>query len=417
MSKPLSEQYRPETFQDLIGNKTAVKHIRRWTDKWKEGTEGKPQLLAGDAGVGKTTTCLVAAKSMGWPLVHINASNARRTDDIKETAEDMQTRPADAPRQVILLDEIDSLPSSVNLQPLYDALSEKTNPIMATANEKWKVPDGIKNRCKVHNFKLNNRYKDDKKARIRSIAEQEGINLSNREVGTLATRNDFRAILQDLQAYGDSEMEVDFDNRELDSGMFSAVDGVIQGQPWKVGRDVSPPDLVDWLYENVSDQYRGIEAAVAYNALAYADQNLARTHQNDYYYWKFAGGLAEMVGEVRLTEPYDGYIHKQYPLKRRNYPPNAESDTAEARLYRSLSEYEDGRFVFGGGYRRFRHTILPLLQDLSDEEKYELAMEHRLEENEVKPLGIEWTDFDEWRETESPETGTWEPDTKSLLDY
>ena len=51
---PWVEKYRPETFEDFIGNSKLVKEIEDWLLSWNTQKK-KVVLIAGPAGVGKTS--------------------------------------------------------------------------------------------------------------------------------------------------------------------------------------------------------------------------------------------------------------------------------------------------------------------------------------------------------------------------
>jgi len=46
--KPLVEKFRPQKFEDLQGNNSAIKSIRTWAEHWERGDQ--PQLLSGPPG-------------------------------------------------------------------------------------------------------------------------------------------------------------------------------------------------------------------------------------------------------------------------------------------------------------------------------------------------------------------------------
>jgi len=405
------EKYRPEKWEDIQGHNSSLDHIQNWIENFEAGD--RPQLLVGDAGNGKTSTAQVASKETGYPIYEINLSDTRRSEDIQKLVTRLRTKPTQSEYQIILLDEVDSMSDVVNLEPLYDVLRNPNNPIFLTANDEYEVPGSIQGPVKTHKFSLGKRSK---KSKIRDIVEEEDINISKQQIGKLASRNGLRDAIQDLQTFTQSRSgDVGWDDREEEMSEFDAVENLMTGTKW-VGMNVKPPDLIGYLNENVASEFRLLESFTAYEAISKADVQEGRAGQTqDYSYWKYAGELAEQVANLRLTEPYGGYVERRFPEQWRHKTPKPDDGTPEAALYRDLSNYGEGRFGLGGGYIEFRNTVLPVLERLDRETKFELCLNEDIEEDAIEALGLQWSEYEDWREQESAETGEWTPDQKRLF--
>jgi len=391
MSDPLVEKYRPETYDEIQGNNTAIKRLRQWANKWERGEQGEPQMMSGPPGVGKTTTAQVMAKEMGWPIEEINASDARRTDEMAEIAERMKLRPIDADYQLVLLDEADSIPGSTNLGPLKEVLEDPPNPILVVCNEQWNVPNAIDNACENHDFKLS---KSSIAAKLRDIVKAEDLDLGSAKIGKLAKRDNLRDAIQDLQSFGDSG-NIGEDGRTSGDSPFEILDDLrtgkgIDGQP-----DETPEDLQRWLRDGLRGQYNGWEAQVVYDLLARADKWLERARTEDYRYWKFASLLQEQIAEVRLTEPYGGYVRYGTPNYTRPQSPHSDSNNTAA-LFRELTHMEDGRFGLSCDFHEFKEIYLEHFTDLPIEERRQLAVEHDLSDSAKKALDLDPDAHEDW---------------------
>jgi len=393
--KPLVEKFRPQKFEDLQGNNSAIKSIRTWAEHWERGDQ--PQLLSGPPGVGKTSTAQVVANEMGWPITEINASDARRSDEIADIVNDMKLTPIDAEHQLVLLDEVDSLSGRTNLTPLYEVLDDPPNPVMMVCNEPWDVRSGIKSRSKEHEFSLG---RSSRQAKLRKIAKEEDLDIGAAKIGELSERENLRDAITDLQMMVAAGGEILEDGRTYEDSPFSALDDIRMGRGVDGLMAETPPDMLMWMDSGLRDRYRGVEAQVVWDLLARSDKWCARAGpNNDFRYWKYAGQLQQEIAEVRLTDPYGGYVNYGGPT--RVYPPNAQSDNAESTLYREL-QGEDGRFGMSCEFNEFRQIYLPMLLDLDVEERYQLAVEYDLSDKAQKALDIDPDDQEDWA-TESGE--------------
>lgn len=398
------EKYRPEAWSDVQGNNSSIKKIKNWARNWRPGD--KPIILVGPAGTGKTTSAYVLSKEMGWDLQQINTSSARTSDDIKSLARNMQGSTIDGSYQLILLDEVDSWHHSSNKRPLTKVLSDPRNPIIMTANDGYSIPNSIKNRAKNFGkynwlkFKLS---KSSRRAKLNDIAKSEELDLSDAHLDKLAERDDLRSSINDLQLYKDSDNAPGNDKREMEMSEWQAIDNIIRGKK-DIGHNITPSDFIHWLDENIPERYSGLETAMAYKAMAESDKflGIAQSTQ-DYHYWKYAGELQEQVANVRLTEPFDGYINKNFPQWFRQSSNHVKDGSSTASLFNKLKDTKEGRFKFGGNYQYFRNVLLPIIRDLDDETKYQMILENRLDTGEMQELGITEAQYDDWRETTGEE--------------
>lgn len=420
MSQSLTEKYRPKTFEEIQGNNSAVNSIKQWIENFEPGDS--PILLAGDRGTGKTTTAQVCSLHTGYPIVEINASSARTKDDIQNIVSEIVTGSLSSEYKVILLDEVDSMSASTNHKPLRDALAEPQNPVILTCNKHWEVPDGIKNQCTKHDYKLQKRSI---KAKLREICEEEGFSLTKREIGKLATRGDLRSAINDLQRFGDGG-DIPWNERDMEIGGFEATRNIIEEKQYT--GDVSPDDLILWLDENMSERLDGLEEAMVYDALSRADMWEGRIHETDNYHWRvYSAQLGEHVANLRLSEPYDGYIRISFPTWFRSKADTFSSNNNTVKLYKKMKRMDTGLYEFSGDYIYFREVLLPFMEELDEEEKYKVVYNYSLESEEAGEMGVDYGDYEDWKESgleeseKSAEPGEEEEESqnsgKGVLDF
>lgn len=396
-----TRKYRPESLDDVQGNNTDLEHIKNWAKSWTEGD--KPILLYGPPGVGKTATVQALANDMDWQLAEVNASSARTTDDVRRVASQITGKAIDGSRILVFLDEVDSFPPSVSFDPLIEVLKDPPTPVILVGNEEWKIPGKIKRYCDDYEFSLGKRSI---KSKLRKIAEAEDVPISGQDLGKLATRGNLRAAINDLQTYAETG-QMGWDDRQLSVDNFDAVDNILKGK--RFTGDMTPPDLVVWLDENLTSDFRLVEAAMAYESLARADKWLGRTNRTqNYHWWRYAGDLADWTAELRLSEPYGGWIDKSYPEWWRHSTPKPTDEDPVAELYRALSGWEDNSYGFSGNYIYFREVILPFLTELPKAVRLRLALNEGLSKGDsaLEALDISDSEYDNWmaEEVEEPQT-------------
>lgn len=411
--QPWVDEYRPEKLSDVQGNNQDLDEIANWADDWSPGDD--PLLLVGPPGVGKTSTAEAVANRLDLQTVEVNASSARTTDDLKEIAAQIRSVGADGHR-LILIDEVDSWHHAADKQVLYDSLDAPGNPAVMTANDDYEVAGGLKSRARDFEFSLGVRSR---KAKLREIAESEGVSLTDNDLSALADRSDLRSAINDLQAMAGTDTTPGSDTRTWETSEWDMLDAVLSGTP-DIG-DISPPDALMWLDECVSREYRGLEMAMAYESLAMADVQLGRAQDLGYGYWKHARALVEEVARIRQTEPYYddgvGYQSKGFPEWFRHSAPRYDGDTAEARLYRALKKPDEAGFEFEGDFPMFLRTHLPILEGLGDEAKYRLIQRYRLDPQTYEALDVTESEYQDWLEVEAPEAGEWEPKAQDATEW
>ncbi|MEE8438608.1 MAG: DNA polymerase III subunit gamma/tau, partial [Micropepsaceae bacterium] len=199
----LARTYRPQSFDDLIGQEAMVRVLKA---SFETGRIPHAYMLTGVRGVGKTTTARLLARALNYtddkntstptlifdqPGIHCGAiaesrhldvlemDAASRTgiDDVREIIEAAQFKPASAPFKIYIIDEVHMLSKAAfnGLLKILEEPPEHVKFIFATT-EVRKVPVTVLSRCQ--RFDLKRVMPQQMVAHLASVAKKEGIDVA-----------------------------------------------------------------------------------------------------------------------------------------------------------------------------------------------------------------------------------------------
>jgi len=171
--KILARKYRPQVFDDLIGQAPMVQTL---TNAFRTGRIAQAYMLTGVRGVGKTTTARILARALNYKhddidvptidlkvegehcraimegrhmdVIEMDAASHTGIDDIRDLTESAQYRPATARYKVYIIDEVHMLSKNAfnGLLKTLEEPPEHLKFIFATT-EIRKVPVTVLSRC------------------------------------------------------------------------------------------------------------------------------------------------------------------------------------------------------------------------------------------------------------------------------
>ena len=310
-----TEKYRPTTLSEVRGNDKARDAFEEWAETWAE--HGEAVVVHGSPGVGKTSAAHALANDKGWPVLEMNASDARTADEIERFAGRAASNTTlGSRRQLVVLDEADNLHRHRDrggAAAMTRLVKDATQPVVLIANDYYEMSSGLRSACREIEFR-------DVSSRsivpvLRDICRREDVTFEESVLETIADRNrgDLRGAIKDLQSRvknGAVTAEATEGRRDKTEDIFSVLDAVLKEEPAEAAlrttydADETPDDLLQWVEDKVPKVYDGAELADAYDHLANADVWLGRVRATqNYSYWRYAtDNLAAGVAAARRSE-------------------------------------------------------------------------------------------------------------------
>lgn len=207
MSQALYRKWRPQTFDDVIGQEHITQTLK---NSVAAGRVGHAYLFCGPRGTGKTTSARLLAKAVNClaqnpaerpcnechvctavkdgrllDLIEIDAASNTGVDDMRDLRDKINFQPSEGRFKVYIIDEVHML-STAAFNALLKTLEEPpphVKFILATTEE-HKVPVTIKSRCQQFNFRL--LTEAEIMERLQWLADQEGFTLEPEATAIIA---------------------------------------------------------------------------------------------------------------------------------------------------------------------------------------------------------------------------------------
>ncbi|KAI9355983.1 replication factor RFC1 C terminal domain-containing protein, partial [Zopfochytrium polystomum] len=228
-------KYKPQKYQDILGNKTNVERLANWLRSWhttekdmKSTAKDDPSpfkavLISGPPGIGKTTAAHLVSTLEGFEPIEFNASDTRSKNSVKAVVKEISDShtvtsyfdrtKSTASRHVLIMDECDGMTGSDRggIAELILVIKKTKIPIICICNDRMSPKvKSLANYCYDMRFIRPSTAQLEKS--IRAIAEKEGLTLKDNVVDTLvkSTNNDIRQILTMLSQYALNHKELNF---------------------------------------------------------------------------------------------------------------------------------------------------------------------------------------------------------------
>lgn len=206
MYQALYRKYRPQTFDDVVGQESVTQVLK---SQLISGKLSHAYLFTGSRGTGKTTCSKILAKAVnclhpvdGNPcncctacksiddgsctdVLEIDAASNNGVDNVRGLREDAIYAPAEVKKRVYIIDEVHMLSMSA-FNALLKIIEEPPAHLMfiLATTELHKVPATILSRCQRFSFRRIS--PDEIASRIHYVAYEEGIQIDDAASNLLA---------------------------------------------------------------------------------------------------------------------------------------------------------------------------------------------------------------------------------------
>ena len=228
--KSLYRKWRPEKFEDVVGQEKAIRILRNSVIK---DNTGHAYLFAGPRGTGKTSVARIMAKAIncedlseGEPcnscnscrkiesersldVIEIDGASNRGIGEIRDLREEVNYMPAEANYKVYIIDEVHMLTNEA-FNALLKTLEEPPERVMFifATTEPQKIPETIISRCQVFEFKEIPQSLIQE--RIAEVAKEEGLEITDRALQLIAKKGrgsmrDALVVLEQMFSYKDDQ--------------------------------------------------------------------------------------------------------------------------------------------------------------------------------------------------------------------
>lgn len=249
------ERYRPEKIEDCI----LPQSIKATFQEFANQKTIPNLLIAGSAGVGKTTIAKALCKEVDCDYIVINGSDENGIDVLRGKIKNYASSVSlSGGRKVIIIDEADYLNAN-SLQPaLRNAIEEFSIncSFIFTCNYKNRIIEPLHSRCAVVDVKID---KADKQAlmaqffkRVCWILEQENVEYNKEVLAKVIAKYypDNRRVLNELQRYSMLG--------PIDTGILSQVSDINLNPLIKALKEKNFGDVRKWLVDNLDNDSNAI---------------------------------------------------------------------------------------------------------------------------------------------------------------
>lgn len=269
----LSQKYAPKKVEEVLGNISATKQVKRWMLMWMRGTRQRPLMISGPTGIGKTTIVYALRDELGLELLELSASDFRDKERIERIlGGSMSAASLLGGQKLIFIDDADAMAKEDRggVNAILKLITDSPFPVIVAVQDPWdRKIMALRNACTQVDLK---RPIAPSIARLLSeIAQKEGIKVSEETINAISenAHGDIRAAINDLHASSVGQ-------RDRQKDIFRRLSNLFSSRTYADARaasfgDVEHDMLKLWIDENIPNVFPPQDLPAAYNMLSRAD--------------------------------------------------------------------------------------------------------------------------------------------------
>lgn len=319
----LAEKYRAKKYQDLLGQEKAIEEVKLFL---KQFPKKKSLILYGQAGTGKTSLALAAARENNLEILELNSSDLRNRAKleaiVKPASEQMSLFKKG---KLILMDEVDGVTGTDigGIPELVRLVTSTRFPVIMTCNDVWQ--------SKLAPLRSASRLVELAPIDIGTtvsvlarICEAEGIKKEPQILKQIAikTCGDLRAAINDLQSYSSSEdIQIDLsERRDVEENIFNILRRIFKERKDFLDlfdtTNLSLDEIMLWLEENIPKEYKQEALAKAYASLGQADVFRGRIYKDQSWRFLVYQNIFQSAGiSYAKPTPLEGFTKYERPKR------------------------------------------------------------------------------------------------------
>ncbi len=269
----LAQKYAPEKLEEVLGNLTAKKQLKRWMLTWMRGTRQRPLLITGPPGIGKTVMVYALRNELDLDLLEMSASDFRDKARIERIlGGTMSANSLTGKTKLIFIDDVDAMgrEDRGGVSAITKLLKDSPFPVVLTAGDSWnRKIISLRSYCTV--VPLKRPIAPSIAKLLTHISAKESMHVSEETIHLISenAHGDIRAAINDLQCDAIGE-------RDREKDIFTLLKNLFRAQTYEDARKVSFGSvdhgmLKLWINENIPIVFPPGDVPLAYERISRAD--------------------------------------------------------------------------------------------------------------------------------------------------
>lgn len=379
----LAQKYAPATLDDVLGNLTAKKQLKRWMLTWMRGTRQTPLLVAGPTGIGKSAMVYALAKELDLELLEMGASDFRNKERVERIlGGSMGAATLSGRQKLIFIDDVDAMgrEDRGGISAIAKLLKDSPFPVVLTAQDSWdRKIIALRSYCTI--VQLKRPIAPTVAKLLAHIAKKEGISIPAPTIDAIAqnAHGDIRAAINDLQARSAGV-------RDREKDIFTKLKSLFGAQDYAEARKVSfgniEHDLLKlWIGENIPVVYPPRDAARACGVLSRADVFDGRIRRRQSWgLLRYSSDLMTAGVSLSRSDMRPRFARFQFPSFLKRMKATSSSRATTKSLLRKI-----GKKVHTSPKKA--ESYLPLFAAMCAEDPEYFSANYHFEEKEMEFLG------------------------------